>query len=142
MPSSVVQLDDERMKELASRPNTVVYGETYDATHEAWSSQRLRDVAERIALKVGEIGEEVDSFRLRKRCMAEDEEISNFQEHHPRLYWLLTDRDVLSNEKARSAMAAMIHVRKLVEQGDLKEGSEADLMAAQGILQAFGTGSS
>lgn len=135
---SLVQLDDARLKELASRPNTVVYGETHDSTHDPWSAQRLRDVAERLARKVGEIGEEVDNFRLRKRCMADDEEIAAFQEAHPRLFWLLTDREVLSDGRARSAMAAMLHVRAMVERGDVRAGTDADLMAAQGILEAFG----
>ena len=135
---SLVQLDDERLKELASRPNTVVYGETHDATHDPWSAQRLREVTERLAARICDFGEEIDDFRLRKRCIEEDEEFAAFQEAHPRLYWNLTDRKVLADRRALSAMATMLHVREMVERGDVKGGVDADRLAAQGILEAFG----
>ena len=129
---------EEKMRELADQPNTTVLKTEYDILHEPWKSDRLRAVLEKIVKRVMESDENADAFRLRKQMMSDDNEILQFQRDHPQMYWAVTDRQLMSQEKYRNAVTAMLRVKEKVERGEVPANHEADGMATSAIVQALG----
>ena len=134
--SEVGMCEKERLEELSQRPNTTVYKTEYDSSHEPWEAKRLRNVAEMLARRVADFDESVSDFKLRKTCM-EDGEVLLFQRNHPKLFWLLTDRKMVSDKRFKLALGAMFKVKEKVENGDVQGGRDADALATSGIVSAL-----
>ena len=137
--SEVGAYEQARLEHLSEQDNTTVFKTEYDCHHEPWNAQRLRGVAEHVAKIVTETNANVNDFRLRKTCL-EDKEILAFQRHHPQLFWLLTDRSMVTDTRFQQALAAMLQVKEKVERGDVQEGRDADAMATSGIVAALQQG--
>lgn len=141
LESEVGAYERERLEKLAEQPNTTVFKNDYDSTHEAWKATRLRGISERVAKRVTEFSGDVSDFQVRKQCL-DDAEVLEFQRHHPKLYWLLTDRTMVKDMRFRRALGAMFEVRKKVERGDISEGRDADALATSSIVSALQQGTS
>ena len=129
--------EQERLEELSQRPNTTVFKAEYESTHEPWKADRLRKVCEHLARRVLEFEEGCSDFKVRKVCMSEDEEVLQFQRSHPKLFWMVTDRKMVTDDRFKMALAAMFRVREQVEKGKLQDGRDADAMATTGIMSAL-----
>ena len=127
----------ERLEALAARPNTSVYTVKHDSVDEPWKMERLRPVLSTIARRVASFGDDVDDFVVRKTCMSEDAEVLAFQRKHPKLYWLVTDRALMRQERYRNALGGLLGVRDRVESGALPEGQEADATATSTVMAAL-----
>ena len=97
----------------------------------------VRPVLSTIARRVASFGDEVDDFVVRKTCMSEDAEVLAFQRKHPKLYWLVTDRALMRQERYRNALGGLLGVRDRVESGALPEGQEADATATSTVMAAL-----
>ena len=140
MDSEVAAYQEERLKQLASQPNTTVYTTKYDNKHDAWPVQKIRPICERIAKRVStEFDDDISDFQLRKACLQGDEEVRQFQKHHPQLYWQLTDRKMIADQRFRSALGAFFTVMEKVEKGEVKAGEEADGLVNGAILSMLRT---
>lgn len=139
MDNSIQKQMEARMQDLADQPNTTVLKTEYDIRHEPWKSTRLRSVLEKIVKAVMDSSPDEDGFRLRKRLMTEDNEVLQFQRHHPQMYWAVTDRRLMEQEKYRNAVTAMLLVKEKVERGEVAANHEADGMATSAIVKALGT---
>lgn len=136
MNADFLQMRTKKMSGTSSPgPNSTVLEETF-RNHTAWKSKELMAVLERIEGRVEELDPSMDDFRVRKKLL-EDPEIERFQEDHPEFYNVIANRSVLKDKRARQAVAAMVHVRTMVENGCVSEGHEADKLVFQGMLQAF-----
>lgn len=135
MQPSVQAMHDERLRELASRPNTQVMKPTYDAFHEPWKVERLQKVMNVIVDIVLQSSEHESDFALRKRCLGLPD-VLDFQRKHHQLYWILTDRSIMAKESSRVAIKAMLHVRGRVEEERLPE-IEADALATRMVVAAL-----
>ena len=143
LKTQVGTYEAERLERLAQEKNTSVYKVKHDKLHEPWPVNRLRPVLERLAARVVSFGDDVDDFTVRKTCIDEDKEVLAFQRDHTQLYWLLTDRKMVKEERFRNAMKGLLQIREKVEAGDVDdsgegEGSEADAMATRTVLAALG----
>jgi hypothetical protein len=134
--SEVGAYEKERLDKLSQQPNTTVFKTEYDSIHDPWEAKRLRGVAERVAKRVTEFGEDVSDFKVRKTCL-EDEDVLNFQRQHPKLFWLLTDREMVKDTRFRQALGAMFNVKEKVENGEIEEGRDADALATSSIVSAL-----
>ena len=134
--SDIAAYQKERLRELASRPNTTVLDVEHDHHHDPWPVSRLRPVLERLTARVLSTPEDVSDFVLRKQCL-EDEEVLAFQRNHPKFYWLLTDRKIMREPKHRDAITGMLYIRGEVEKGNVANGHEADAMATRTVIEAL-----
>lgn len=138
LSSEVEAVHAERLRELSERPNTEVLTVEHDATHDPWPPRRLRNVMESITQRaVSTPREAEDDVRLRKRLLDEDPEVLAFQRHHPKLYYVVTDRTLMADPRYRNAIKSMLHIRDEVARGTVGEGQEADAMATSAIVQSL-----
>lgn len=133
--SQAAAMHEEQLRRLADRSDTVVYKPTYASVHEPWKATDARRVAEYIASKTSSFGEETSDFALRK-ALLEEEEVLKFQRCHPKLYYMLTDRQMVGEPRFRQALGAMLSVRDKVDEGSVGE-DEANAMATSGVLAAL-----
>ena len=138
-PANLESLHRARLEELAARPRTSVYDVVHDSVAEPWAASRLRPVMERIVEAALAHGPEVADFAVRKAGL-EDPEALAFQRRHPKLYWLITDREKMREPRLRDAVGAMLGLRDRVERGELADGPDADALATQTVIAALGTG--
>tara|TARA_B110001452_G_scaffold206666_1_gene176770 strand:- start:162 stop:584 length:423 start_codon:yes stop_codon:yes gene_type:complete len=136
MDSEVKAYERERLQKLSEKKNTTVLTVEHDFINDPWPERRLRNVMEPLVARVLTFDDSVSDFTLRKTCM-EDPEVLEFQRQHPKMYWMLTDRDVMGDERSRKAITGMLYVRKQVESGAVTEGHDADAMATKTVLAAL-----
>ena len=136
MQTEVHAYENERLRKLTEQKNTTVLGVEHDFITDPWPEKRLRDVMEPLVARVLAFGDDVSDFTLRKTCMM-DPEVLAFQRQHPKMYWMLTDRTVMRDERSRKAITGMLYVRKQVESGAVTEGRDADAMATKTVLAAL-----
>ena len=139
IPSDVAAFQDEKLKRLAEQPNTTVYTVAHDEVADAWPIARVRGIMDRIALRINDEFGDVErhsDFAVRKVCL-DDPETLAFQRRHPKLYWMITDRQQMKEPKYRAAIAALLEVRDRVEKGVVAEGPEADAAATRTVIDAL-----
>lgn len=136
LASDVNAYEKNRLEELSERPNTTVLTVEHDFVNEPWPVSRLRPLLERLAKRVTEFPDETDDFVVRKTCL-DDPEVLEFQRMHPKLYWMLTDRKLVKEEKFRNAVNGLLLVRRKVEVGEVESGQEADGMATRTVLASL-----
>ena len=136
MDTEVKAYETERLKKLSEKKNTTVLTVEHDFINDPWPEPRLRGVMEPLVARVLTFNDSVIDFTLRKTCL-DDAEVLAFQRQHPKMYWMLTDRVVMSDERSRKAITGMLYVRKQVESGAVTEGQEADAMATKTVLAAL-----
>lgn len=136
MQTDVQAFENERLRKLSERPDATVLTVKHDFINDPWPEERLRNVMEPLVVRVLTFGEEVSDFAVRKKCM-EDSEVLEFQRRHPKMYWMLTDRKVMRDERSRKAITAMLYIRRQVDAGGVTEGEEADAMATKTVLAAL-----
>jgi hypothetical protein len=124
-----------RLEQLAAQPNTTVYEPTFASVREAWRTDEVRPLLERIATRVTAFPPETADFVVRKTCL-DDPDILRFQRAHPKLYSMVTDRKMVQEPKFRATIAAMLEVRTRVEKG-LIPPEEADAAATKAIITAL-----
>lgn len=139
VPSDVAAYQQQKLQELADRPNTTVYTVAHDSTHEPWPASRVRAVSEALAARVASFDAGASDFAVRKACL-DDPEALAFQRRHPKLYWLLTDRTMVHDPRFRAAVTGMLHVRAQVDAGAVAEGTDADALATRTVLAALERG--
>lgn len=137
--NDVAAFQRERLRELASRPNTTVLDVEHDHHHDPWPLSRVRPLLERLTGRVLATPENVSDFALRKQCL-EDPEVLEFQRNHPKFYWLLTDRSIMREQKHRDAITGMLYIHAEVEKGNVAAGQEADAMATRTVIEALQRG--
>lgn len=138
LPTEVHAYEQQRLDELSKRPNTTVLTVEHDATHDPWPADRLKTLMEQLVGRVLAFGDDVDDFRVRKTCL-DDPETLAFQRTHPKLYWMLTDRKLMAEERCRTAITGLLHVRSQVDAGKVTNTRDADAMATRTVLAALGT---
>ena len=136
MNASVEAYEQKRLHELAQKENTTVYTVEHGDVAAAWKADRVASALESIHAKMQSFAAEESDFAVRKK-MLEDEEILAFQRRHPKLYYMVTDREKMAVPKYRSAISAMVEVRRRVEAGDVDEGRDADAAATRTVINAL-----
>lgn len=136
METEVQAFENERLRRLSEKKNTTVLTVQHDFVNDPWTEKRLRDVMEPLVARVLSFDDGVSDFALRKTCM-EDPEVLAFQRQHPKMYWMLTDRKIMSDKRSRKAITGMLYVRRQVESGAVSEGNDADAMATKTVLAAL-----
>jgi len=136
LENDVAAFQRERLQELSERPNTTVFDVEHDHHHDPWPVARVRPLLEHLTTRVLSAPDEVSDFALRKQCL-EDAEVLEFQRHHPKFYWLLTDRTIMREQKHRDAITGMLYIRAEVEEGRVTHGQEADAMATRTVIEAL-----
>lgn len=136
MDTEVQAFENERLRTLSEKKNTTVLTVQHDFINEPWSETRLRGVMEPLVARVLAFSNDVCDFKLRKACL-DDSETLAFQRQHPKMYWLLTDRKIMGDERSRKALTGMLYVRKQIEAGTVTEGQDADAMATKTVLAAL-----
>ena len=136
LPTEFGEFAREQLETLSERPNTTVYEATHDQVAEPWASGRVSSIMESIAARATTYDPSVHPFRMRK-ALIEDPETLAFQRQHPRIFDMLTDREMLGDPRFRNAIKAMLHVRREVEAGRVAEGQEAEGLASRGVLAAL-----
>lgn len=135
--SNVGAYGRDRLEELASRPNTSVMEVQHDFINEPWKVERLRVVMTDIVERALSTDVEVDDFTVRKQLITDHPEILEFQRQHPKLYYLLTDRSIMRDEKSQNAIKAMLEVRTQVEEEKIQDSKEADALATKVVIAAL-----
>lgn len=137
LPSDVGAFERERLEALAEKRNTTVLTVEHDEVRDPWPTARVRPVLERLAARVAAAPDDADNFRLRKACVADDEEARDFQRAHPKLFWMVTDAKMVREARFRNALAGLLRVREQVERGEVPEGRDADALATRTVLGAL-----
>ena len=137
MSNDVQAFETERLRQLSEKKNTTVLTVQHDFVHDPWPEPRLRGVMEPLVARVLAFDPSVSDFAVRKACIADAPEVLAFQRRHPKMYWMLTDRAVMRDERSRKAITGMLYVRKQVETGAVAEGHDADAMATKTVLAAL-----
>ena len=138
MQSDLQLLRDGHMRELAQKPNTTVYTVQHTSTHEPWKVERVRRVTNQIVECVRAATSATDSGEgkhLRATCFA-DPEVVDFKKQHPHLYAMLTDPEMIKDEKFGRAFESLLEVRAQVEAGQISDG-EADASATASLMSAL-----
>lgn len=134
IPSEVKAFQEEKLRELAERPNTQVLRPKF-TVHKAWKADRLRGVMEKLVARVVSADKDMPDFTLRKACL-EDTEILTFQRQHPKCFWLLTDRSIIKDEKSRNAITGMLLLKEKMERGELTE-DDANAAATKHVMESL-----
>lgn len=118
-------------------PEAEVLEVTHDFRHEPWKVDRLQAVFECIVYRALEdFPPDASDFAVRK-ALLDDEEILRFKKDHPRLYYTLTDRGLMRQEKYRATLRSMLAVRGQVERGQVPGGERADAAATSAIMASL-----
>lgn len=113
-----------------THPNATVL-ETQYIEHEPWKVETLTNICEQIARRTRENTEISDLFRYRKSLLKE-KDILAFQRHHPKLFWMLTDKDTVSDPKYQKTLGYFLNILYLKESGKINE-SDANATASKVI---------
>lgn len=116
-------------------PSAKVLETSYDSYHEPWGVARLQAVFETIVSKTL-ASDNPDAFAMRKEILHSEDEILRFQRCHPKMYYVLTDKEKMANARYRDTIKAMLVVRSQVESGAIPEGM-ADAAATQAIVSSL-----
>ena len=135
MHTNVEAYQKEKLEKLAENPQNTVYEEEYNVA-DAWKAKDVSDVLDLITTKMKDVPDDTPDFTFRKSFL-EDKQILEFQRRHPKLYYMVTDREKMKEEKYRSAISAMMEVRRRVEAGDVDEGRDADAAATRTVINAL-----
>ena len=117
-------------------PRAEIYEVTHDRVQEPWESRRLERIFNKIVTKVFEFEESTNDFTVRKTLL-EDADILEFQRGHPRLYYVLTDRKLLREEKYKNVLKNMLLLRQRVERESLASDERTDAMATNVIISSL-----
>ena len=113
---------------------------THDFVAEPWPADRASAAVRRIVQQCLSSTVE-DDFQMRKELLR-DGEIKAFQHQHPRMFWTLTDREVVREPKNVRAIEAMLNVHRMVEAGVVQKGDYSNAVATQAVMHALGEGAS
>ena len=138
LEGDVTAFQKERIEELKNQDRTSIYETKHDFKHEPWKASTIRPLLEDLAAMVSSFGNETSDFMVRKSCLKE-ERFLKFQRDHPQLYYLMTDRKMLRDDRFRQAFTSMLFVREKIDSGSLSDGTEADGMIMNGIVSALQT---
>ena len=141
LQGEVTAFQKERIDELKQQNHTSIYETKHDFKHEPWKATTLRPLMEQLATTVTNFGDEVSDFKVRKECL-KNKDFLNFQRDHPQLYYLMTDRKMLRDDRFRQAFSSMLEVREQIDSGNMSDGTEADGMIMSGIVSALQSNSS
>lgn len=138
IPPEVAEAQRERMRKLAEDPRNVVLEVNHDEVVEAWPAARVRAVLERIVARItsDEFAPDDSDFKVRKACL-DDEEILAFQRRHKKLYWVVTDRRMMKQDKYRNALRGMLGLRDEIDAGRLQDGDFASAQATRVVVDAL-----
>lgn len=117
-------------------PHAEVMEVKHDFIHEPWPSDRLEAVFQRIVSEIFSFDEKTSDFVVRKTLLR-DTEILEFQRHHPRLYYTLTDRAMMKEEKYRTTLMRMLLVKQRIERGEVPADERADALATEAIVTSL-----
>ena len=135
---------EEAKKQYAERirrenPNAEVLEVIHSRIQEPWRAERLEPMFEKIVTKIFEFEESVADFVVRKTLL-EDPEILEFQRAHPTLYYTLTDRATMKEDRYRGVLKKMVVLRQRVERGEVQADERADAMATDIVVASLGGG--
>lgn len=117
-----------------ANPRAEVLEVTYDATHQPWKATELTTVFEDIVRRIfDDFCEDEADFVVRKSLL-KDPTILRFQRAHPKLYYVLTDRALMRQDKYRATLGHMLRVRADIEGGRLPDDERGDAAATQAIV--------
>ena len=138
MDSEVCSLKQEHLSRLASQPNTDVLKVEYDSHHQPWKANNVKHISNLIyKYSNSEETRNMDAFKFRKHCL-NDTTILDFQRKHPKMFWVLTDRELMKNTKYQKAISELIDLRSRIDNKTLTDGQEADALATKVVMQALG----
>ena len=122
-----------------ANPNAKVYRRVEGVVREPWKTDRLMDVFDAIVSQTLKKEDDEPVFNFRKRLLRENMngDVLPFQQDHPKLYFMLTDKKTMSQAKYRDALKGMVLVQREVERGNVAKGKEADSMAGTAVLRAI-----
>lgn len=115
-------------------PHAEVMEVTHDFKHDPWKVKDLLVVFEDIVRRIfTDFPESADDFVVRKTLLR-DPKILEFQRSHPRLYYTLTDRSLMRQEKYRTTLARMLGARSEIESGRVPADERGDAVGMQAIV--------
>jgi len=117
-------------------PQAEVLTVAYDSRHEPWTTEDLVWVCNTIFGRIYEFPCNTPDFKVRKTLL-EDEKILRFQRSHPRMYYTITDRNLMKVDKYRVAIQSLITTRAKVESGHIPDDKMADAFATQAIINSL-----
>lgn len=125
----------ERMRKIAEREGATVLETTFSKRIEPWAPDKVRAVWDKID-RVGATHANIaDDIKYRK-ALLQHEDILEFQRCHQKLFWTMTDRQLMTQPHYRSAIAAMLGVRDRVVAGELSEDA-ANAESSSAVLEAL-----
>ena len=134
--NDVAAFQKEKLRELSEKPNTTVYETEHTEIREPTAIDDVSKVLEKISIRLAQYDCDKNDFFVRKDLL-KDDEILNFQRKHPKMYWMVTDREKMAESKYRGAISALLEVRRRVERGEVPSGEEADAAATRTIIDAL-----
>jgi hypothetical protein len=134
----VSSAEHKRLEELAANPKNRVLKVTHDFEKEPWESQRVAKAVQTI-LDKSMASDISDDFKMRKNLL-NDPEIKAFQFDHPRMFFTLTDRNMMREPKYRKAIEGMLNVHRMMEKGVVQKGDVASAVATQTVMHALNGG--
>jgi hypothetical protein len=124
------------LEELSRRKNTTVFTVQHDHVSDPWPADKLKRVMEKTAKAMSDLPADMDDFSARKKCI-EDPEILDFYRKHLKTFLLITDREVMKDERYRQTMSALLELRARVERGEAGDEKEANAMATKLVMQTL-----
>ena len=115
-------------------PNAEIYEVKHDRIQEPWKVDRLQKIFKKIVTRVLEFDESTNDFVIRKTLL-QDADILEFQRGHPRLYYVLTDRNVITQEKYAKLVNKMLLLRQSMDGSPPDE--RVDAMATNLIVSSL-----
>ena len=112
---TVGSFTEEKLRELAEQPDTVVYQPTHDIVYTPWSAQRVREAALKVA-SATRCGTTTDQ-------LCEDDELREFSQKYTVFFQKLTDAAFVADEGHIQTVLQLIALRSMVEQGTISEAS-------------------
>ena len=145
-------LTEEHIRNLAHKRNATVYTVQHTSIHEPWKVERVRRVSAKIInitrsqqltpppLSDSRLESQDESSELQAKGSSRDvdahADVVEFERDHPHLYKMLSNPQMVNDDRFIQAFEALLRVREDVELGRIS-ASEADSTATSTLMSAL-----
>ena len=115
-------LHEDKLKELAQQPNTIVMKPTHDVIFEPWSPKELMSVLKGLQGFVIK-NQEKPADEIRRLAIATNDKLKEFSEKYRIMFKRVTEPEVATDPKKMAVIFAMIDIKQRIKEGKIDENT-------------------
>ena len=133
MNKRVACLQEEKLREIAQQPNTIVMQPTYDTHFAPWEFDDLAAVLRELQAYVIQRGKSVPVDEIRSGAVTSSTKFKRLSETCKVIFARVTEYDVASSTKKMAVIFAMIDIRREIQMGGIDEDTAKAKLSSMAI---------